>query len=157
MYYSTTSSYLLCKNPGLFDYTITDCWDNLCKTYFTNTIKVGICMSGHLRSYDACKDNINQNIINVLQNSGFRVNLFLSSWTNSSFSPDSSDNNYKADFTDSEFEEYNSEYFIQNFSTEKWRDYQYSCETTSYNAASLWYKANRSYKLLCNYEKENNL
>jgi hypothetical protein len=155
--------YILCKNKELFDYSITDNWDNLCSTYLKNTVKVGICMSGHLRSYDSCKENIQANIISPLKNNGFIVDMFLSTWDDYGYRSDDFNTNkvdinkYKADFTSSEFESYNKDFFMTNYYTEKWKEYSHlSCNTTCPNSVSMLYKINKSYILLHNYEIENN-
>ena len=145
--------YIMCKHPELFDYSLINNWDNLCKSYQTNNINVAICMSGHLRTYDLCKQNIKSNIIDILKNAGFNVNLFLSSWD----SENSPNYNIK-EFNIHDFEPTKEEYFIKNYSTNDYLKYpSLCCRTTSSNAISGLYKIYKSLIINKNVELNNNI
>ena len=42
-------------------------------------MKVAICISGHLRTFNKCIDNIRKNIFDPLRNN-FETDIFLSTW-----------------------------------------------------------------------------
>jgi len=143
----------MCKKPELFDYSLINNWDNLCKSYQTNNINIAICMSGHFRTYALCKQNIKTNIIDVLKNNGFNVNLFLSSW-DSQKSP----NCDIEGFNNYEFEPSKEEYFIKNFSTNDYLKYPgLCCNITSSNAISSFYKMYKSFCMSKEFENSNNI
>jgi len=130
IYYSVMS-----KNLDLFDYLILPHWDNLSSIYQMNTISIGICMSGHMRTYTNCKDNIEKMILNPLKD--FNVKLFLSTW---------------GEFGSPEFElietEQETDFFFEKFSTDNWTNYiPLSSNTTCPNAVSQLYKMNKVYDL----------
>lgn len=148
--------YIMCQKPDLFDYSLINNWNNLCKSYQTNNINVAICMSGHLRTYESCKQNIKTNIIDVLKNNGFHVNLFLSSWeTNDS---QTSPKCNIEEFNMYEFETSKQDYFLSHFSTNDYLKYPgLCCNTTLSNATSGLYKIYKSYNMCRKYEYDNNI
>lgn len=134
IYYS-----VLYKNPDLFDYLILPHWDNLSFIYQMNTINIGICMSGHMRTYPHCKENIEKMILNPLKD--FNVKLFLSTW---------------GEFDSFGFElietEQETNFFFEKFSTDNWKNYiPLSSNTTAPNSVSQLYKMNKVYHLTKKY------
>jgi len=145
--------YIMCKKPELFDYSLINNWDNLCKSYQTNNINVAICMSGHLRTHSLCKQNIKTNIIDILKKNGFNVNLFLSSWDS-----ENSQNSDLKEFNIYEFEPTKEEYFIKNYSTNNYLKYPgLCCSSTSSNSISSFYKMYKSYCMSKTFEKNNDI
>ena len=159
--------YLLCKNPELFDYYVATCWDTVGCTFFKKSnIKVALCMSGHLRSYEFCRKNIQEKIIQPLKMMGIHTDMFLSSWNDIGYRSDNfctskieEDNvNFLEDFTKYEFENYDSQYFIENFSTNKYLEYSnLSSKSTCPDAASALYKYSKVFNLMVKYAESNNI
>ena len=126
---------IMFKKPDLFDYLILPHWDHLSFIYQMNTIKIGICMSGHMRTYTHCKENIKKMILDPLKS--FNVKLFLSTW---------------GEFENSDFElietEQETNFFFEKFSTDNWKNYiPLMSNTTCPNSVSQLYKINKSYDL----------
>ncbi len=158
--------YILCKQTEFFDYFICGGWNELGTSFLTsNNVNIAICMSGHLRSYLLCRENIQQRIISPLKRCGIHSDLFLSSWNDIGFRSDNfhtsvvgSEFQYKSDFTKYEFEEPNQQYFIDHFSTEKWREYsQFSGDKTCPDAVSMLYKISKVYNMAIEYAKQNGI
>jgi hypothetical protein len=160
--------YLIGLQPDLFDYHCTYrlTYDLIGQTYLgSNNMKIALCMSGHMRSYPNCRQNIIENIINPLKNSGFSVYLFLSSWDDEGYGSDSlcsgkvNIQNYNlSEFTQYEFEPVNKQYFYNNFFTNKYLKYnQYSGPDTCPNAVQMLYKISRVYEMADNYSVKNNI
>lgn len=146
--------YLLCENTDLFDYSIINRWDDLCKYYYKNTTKIAICMSGHTRTFDLCRDNITTNIINPLIEIGCNVNIFYSTWNDDDYN--NSLSNLKNFCTDIEVEDYDADSFFNNFSSNQYLNYHgLCCHTTSSNASSMYYKMKNVYNLCNNYSELN--
>jgi len=108
-------------------------------------------MSGHIRTYDLCRDNIREKIITPLLNSGLRVDMFLSSWSE----PGCETNIH--DFTKYEFEIQDADFFMKNYYTDKWTQYSHlaGAETSS-NAASMLYKMSLVYDMAIKHSLETN-
>jgi len=148
--------YLMCTNNDLFDYLLINNWDDLCSIYIKNNTNIAICMSGHTRTFNLCKDNIMNNIINPIIKSGCNVDIFNSTWN---------DNNYIENLndlqnfcTDMNSENYDSKFFINNYSSNQYLKFPgLCCETTSSNASSCIYKIYNSFKLCAKYENNNNI
>ena len=160
--------YLISKQPEAFDYHCAHSfnWDFTGDTYLNhNSLKVALCMSGHMRSYQNCRQNIIDNIINPLKQMGFSTYLFLSSWEDIGYGADSlitgkvDLQNYDLnDFTQYEFEPANKDFFDKNFSTDKYLNYsQYSGAGTCPNAVQMLYKMERVYTMADNYSIKNNI
>lgn len=146
--------YLMCANNKLFDYSIIRNWDHLCASYYKNRIKISLCMSGHLRSYESCKENINKNIISVLKHHGFEVDTFLSTWNNSSYN-----NNeiIKNNFAQVKSEEYDKRVFVERYSTNQYLQFPGLCgHETASNASSMLYKMSDAFSLMEEYSKQQN-
>lgn len=147
--------YVLCQYPNLFDYSIINNWNNLCQEYSKNTTKIAICMSGNVRTFNLCKDNIQNNIINPLINAGCHINTFFSTWTDKDFINNLDIlNNF---FTKIESEIYDVNSFI-DYNTQQYLQFPGLCgSTTSLNATSCHYKIKKSYELSKEYSKNNNI
>ena len=146
--------YLLCKHFDFFDYNILNNWNELCQTYSKNNINICICISGDTRSFNNCKQNIKENIINVFDNYNLKSYLFFSTWLDSEYYPTS----YDGLFTTIEIEKKNHDFFIQNYSSDQYlKYYQHCLSTTCSNAVSMWYKINRSFQLAQNFANNNNI
>jgi hypothetical protein len=154
--------YIACKNKNLFDYILHNKWSELLTKYSNNSnLKIALCMSGHIRSYNICKQNIYDNIINPLKNIGCNINIFLSSWNDYGFRSDNFNtsiidktNINLDDFTLYDFEESRQEYFINKFSTNKWKENpNLSCLTTCPDSASQIYKLSKTYNMAKDYAK----
>lgn len=148
--------YLMCANKNLFDCSIIRNWNDLCNSYFKNRIKVALCMSGHLRSYESCKENINANITSVLKHHGFEVDTFLSTWNNSSYK--NNDNEIiKNNFTKVKSEEYDKRVFVEKFSTNQYLQFPGLCGSeTASNASSMIYKIGDVFNVMEEYSEQQN-
>jgi len=136
---------LLCQHPELFDYIRIARWDDLGGSYFLkNSIRVALCMSGHLRTYAACRDNINEKIVQPLQHLGLLVDKFLSSWSTQGSIE------FAKDFLAYEMEPPRS--FQESHNSDRYRLYsQYSGSGTCPNAVSMHYKMSKAYKMATSY------
>jgi hypothetical protein len=136
---------LLCQYPELFDYVRIGCWNDLEASYFLkNSIRVALCMSGHLRTYSVCRDNINEKIIQPLQTLGLLVDKFLSSWDTQITIE------VAKDFLHYELEPIRS--FQESHNSDRWRLYsQYSGSGTCPNSVSMHYKMAKAYKMATSY------
>jgi len=139
---------VIANNKKLFDDIHLPHWDYLSQCYFKNTITVSICMSGHMRSYDQCKSNIQEKIIDTLKKNNFDVHLLLSTWDNYGYRSDnfisreidtSKSINYN-EFSKIEIEKSNREHFINNYSTDNWKRHPLTSITTCPDAVSQLYK-----------------
>jgi hypothetical protein len=148
--------YLMCQNLKFFDYSIINNWNDLCESYFKNNTKIAICMSGHTRTFNECKDNIANNIIKPLVDSGYYVNTFFSTWDDIDYNNNLQ--NVNKFCTEVNAENYNSNFFTDNFSTKQYLQYPgLCCHTTSSNAASSHYKIKNSYDLAEKYSEKNKI
>jgi protein YibB len=144
---------ILCQTPEMFDYSVCLSWDSLCEKYKQNNVKIGICFSGHLRSYHDCKDSIQSNIIQPLMQNGFQVDLYLSTWNNIGFRNDNLhtkiiDEQYidnGASFKKYEIEVFNSSMFKPKYSSNHIS--RYMGPNTTSDAASMFYKIERVFKM----------
>lgn len=101
-------------------------------------MKIAICISGHLRTFDRCLSNIRENIFEPIRNN-FEVDIYLSTWK------DVDSDNYK-NIDNIIFE---SEEQI-TFSTGSKNYLKYPtlcCPTTPDNATSMWYKCKRVFNM----------
>jgi protein YibB len=148
--------YLLCNEPSFFDYSLMNNWDDLCESYFKNNTKIAICMSGNIRTFNLCNENIHNNIIQPLLNSGCQINTFLSTWNDDDYTNNLDIiNNF---FTQIEVENYNNDFFTNNYSTTQYLNYPgLCCSTTSSNASSMHYKIKKVYELAKKYTEINNI
>jgi hypothetical protein len=143
---------LLCQHPELFDYVRIGCWNDLEPSYFLkNSVRVALCMSGHLRTYPACRNNINEKIIQPLQTLGLLVDSFLSSWTTQDYRTSQLvPIEVTKDFLNYELEPPRS--FQESHNSDRYRLYsQYSGSTTCPNAVSMHYKMSKAYKMAVSY------
>jgi hypothetical protein len=104
---------------------------------------VAILISGNLRSYNNTRDNILENIVNPLKESGYEVNIYSSLWK-------SPDDDYGHVINDSKvilIEESKQEYFLKNYMADYWHP-RWSGPLTCVNATSMWYMLYRCHKLL---------
>lgn len=153
----------LCHNSSLFDYNITNSWNELCKIYSNNSVNIALCMSGHMRSYEICRKNIIDNIISPLQKYGFNVDMFLSSWSDIGFREDNMSScdlidNYKYDFKKINIEQNNRNFFINTYKSDEWQKYKnLSNEFTFPDAISMLYKINDSFDVMIKYSRDNNI
>jgi hypothetical protein len=138
--------HVICNYPHLFDYTIMSTWDNLCKTYATNTTNVAICMSGHTRTFHLCKSNIYNNIIKPLETEGCHIYIYFSTWNDTDFQNNLDDLQNKCKMIECDNDM--KEYFNSHYSSRDYLNYPgLSCDTTCANASSSHYKMYKSYEL----------
>jgi hypothetical protein len=132
--------WLLCQQPALFDYYSMGHWNDMGATYLQrNNIRIALCFSGHLRSYEHCRENIEEKIMGPLKSQGITVHSFLSSWSEQGTSPN------LTNFTETEFEVQDIKRFQDTYNTERWKSYsQYSGNTTCPNSVSMHYKISKS-------------
>jgi hypothetical protein len=148
--------YLLSEYPNLFDYSIINNWNDLCKSYSTNTTKIAICMSGHIRTFDLCKSNIINNIVNPLIDANCDVNIFCSTWNDIDFTNNLS--NLQNFCTVLLSEDYHSNFFINNYNTQQYLQFPgLCCNTTLPNAVSMFYKIQSTFELCEEYSSRNNI
>jgi hypothetical protein len=148
--------YLMCENTNFFDYSIINNWNDLCESYFKNKTNIAICMSGHTRTFNECKDNIANNVIKPLIDSGCYINTFFSTWNDSDYC--NSIQNLDNFCTEINLENYDSDYFTIQFSSQQYIQYPgLCCHTTASNAASCHYKIADSFSLAEKYSKNNNI
>jgi hypothetical protein len=141
--------WLLCQQPALFDYYRMDHWNDMGPTYlYKNNIRVALCFSGHIRSYEHCRQNIEEKIIGPLKSQGLTIHSFLSSWSEQQI-PDLSN------FTETDIEVQNIQHFQNTYNTDRWRSYsQYSGTTTCPNSVSMHYKISKSLAMATTYSKK---
>lgn len=102
-------------------------------------MKVAICISGHLRTFYRCIDNIRENIFNPISDN-FECGIFLSTWN------DGVDLNFfKSDNIVIDLEKF----FRFNMGSKNYLKYpKLCCSTTCDNATSMWYKVKKSFDMI---------
>jgi len=154
-----TYYFIMCKHPDLFDTILFPNWDYLTLNYSINTIKISLCMSGHLRSYNHCRDNIYTKIIEPLRKYGFIVNTLLSTWDNYGFrnndfnSEECKNLNYP-EFSKIEIEPSKRQYFKDTYSTDNYKTSPLMCDTTSADAVSQIYKLKKVFDLQTDFNSD---
>ena len=141
--------WLMCQTPDLFDYSMIGHWNSLEESYFRhNSVRVAFCFSGHLRSYEHCKTNIAEKMIQPLKDMGLIVHSFLSSWDTTGYSNVDPMTLIKDEFIEYEFEKENNRWFHDTYNSNKWTTYSHlSGTTTCPNAVSMHYKMAKAYKM----------
>ena len=141
--------WLMCQTPELFDYSMIGHWNSLEESYFRqNSVRVALCFSGHLRSYEHCKKNIAERIIQPLQNMGLTAHSFLSSWDTTGYSNADPITLIGNEFVEYEFEKEKNQWFHDTYNSNKWTTYSHlSGTTTCPNAVSMHYKMAKTYKM----------
>jgi len=100
-------------------------------------MKIGICISGHLRTFDKSLKNIKEYIINPLKEIG-EVCLFISSW----------EENLNLDFIDMDCNIEMENIFTQTFKSNNYLKYSGLCNhLTCNNSASMWYKCKKVFDM----------
>lgn len=122
--------------------------------------RIAVCMSGHIRLFSECYDNIYQNFIKLLIDSGYQPDFFVSFWNvgglqghwegEANFDSLIRTLNPKALL----IEEFDRQSFINRFNSQKWKEYSHlSGPTTCGDSISMWYKVQTSWDMVMNYEK----
>jgi len=117
---------------------------------------IALCISGDLRTVDRCLDNITSTIIDPLK-SEFNVDVFISTW----------DNNISQDLIDLLTEKLSPKdfhieppmlnFFISNYSSNNYMKDSLMCQSTPYNATSMWYKAFQCKEVMLKYAHIHNV
>lgn len=115
---------------------------------------IALCFSGELRTIDKCLDNINDNIIIPLKKE-FNVDIFISTWDNEKEIIELVKNNLNPKIF--HIEPYMNEYFKKNYTSDNFKKNNLMCISTSYNAASMWYKAYKCKEYMLEYSLQNNI
>ena len=147
---------VMCQEPSFFDYNIIKNWDSLCKTYSENNLNIALCFSGHIRTFNECYNNIDNNIIKIIRKYNINTHLFLSTWNDN----DNDINNMKYIniFNDINIENAKTEYFIENYKNDNWKKFTgLSNKFTFPNCVSMLYKIHDSFVLMKNYSSKYNI
>ena len=114
--------------------------------------EIALCFSGHLRNYDQVKENLLKNLITPLQESGWDVSLFGSTWEQSEFRGGDGSlviADQYPEFKSLVVEPEARQYFISTYSTDKWKEYSHlSGPQTCPDSVSMWYKVWSSFQLV---------
>jgi hypothetical protein len=101
-------------------------------------MKVAICISGHLRTFNKCIDNIRENIFNPLRNN-FETDIFLSTWNDVE----------EIEYLDKDIKVYFEDFFTFNSGSKNYLKYpNLCCITTCDNAKSMWYKCKKVFEMI---------
>jgi len=102
-------------------------------------MKVAICISGHLRTFDQCISNIRENIFNPLRDN-FETDIFLSTWNSNLDLSFIREDNIKIEVEN---------FFSFNLGSINYLKYPtLCCHTTCDNATSMWYKCKKVFDML---------
>ena len=102
-------------------------------------MKVAICISGHLRTFDKCIKNIRENIFNPIKEA-FDTSIFLSTWNDNIDLSFIKDDNIKIHIED---------FFTFNLGSMNYLKFpNLCCSTTCDNAASMWYKCKKVFDMV---------
>jgi hypothetical protein len=100
-------------------------------------MKVAVCISGHLRTFNRCIDNIRENIIKPLKDN-FETDIFLSTWNDFE----------EVEYLDKEIKVYFEDFFRFNSGSKNYLKYpNLCCVTTCDNAKSMWYKCKQVFDM----------
>jgi hypothetical protein len=118
-------------------------------------MKVAVCFSGHLRTFDKCYDNIVENIFTPLKNKGYEIDVYCSTWKTIGHRTNHDIDQSLADISvldklytkQIDIEPENQEYFRKEFYTPNW-DRIYCIESTCGDNASELYKIKRCYDMV---------
>ena len=101
-------------------------------------MKVAICISGHLRTFNKCIDNIRENIFNPLRNN-FETDIFLSTWNDIK----------EIEYLDKDIKVHFEDFFAFNSESKNYLKYpKLCCNTTCDNAKSMWYKCKKVFDMI---------
>lgn len=125
--------------------------------------KIAILLTGHIRSFYECYDNINIQLLSPLRNMGYEIHFYLSLWN--TVGHRSQNWTGTADFNgiinilnpvNMNIEQFNRDYFLQNFNTDKWLNYSHlSNHTTFPDSVSMWYKVQQGLNMIEDYQRRN--
>ena len=117
-------------------------------------------MSGHIRLFCLCYENIYENFIRKLIESGYEVDFFVSLWNvegmQGKWDGEANFDNLIKILNPKALliEEFDRDSFIDKFKSEKWKEYSnLSGPTTCGDSVSMWYKVQMCWNMVINYEK----
>lgn len=124
-------------------------------------MRAAICYSGHLRDMEDCFPNHTNNLFSVLQNQGYDLDFFVSTWNCKGHRSHGWGGNTDINFVLSNVnpvaflsETFSRDYFIQNYQSEQWKNYSHlSNHTTCGDSVSMWYIAQKCIDLVKSHEK----
>ena len=122
-------------------------------------MKIAILISGHIKSYDKY-ENINKNLINVLMKENHECFTFSSIWSNRKINEECKINMQilEKNSTVFEIESDKTQEFIEKYKNDKWKEYSHLLEPeTCGKSIAMWYKVEKCYNLMQNYEHKYNL
>lgn len=107
-------------------------------------MSVAICISGHIRSFDKCYNNIYDNFISVLEKE-YDIDFYVSIWDVVGDRSTGWNGEFKLDLPfepkDILIEKFDRNYFLNNYKTNQWINYPHlSNHTTLGDSVSMWYK-----------------
>ena len=111
-------------------------------------MKIAICYPGHLRDFQKCFLNHHTQFISKLEQTGYTVDYFVSTWDNvghrSNGWTGKSTTDYMIHTLEPKkclIEKFDRDFFIQKYNTDKWKEYSHLSDyTTCGDSASMWYK-----------------
>ncbi len=122
--------------------------------------RVALCFTGHTRDFIQCYENILNNFITPLTNNNCHIDYFCSFWDSKGNRELNWEGNVRFDSIIELIkpkalliEKFNRSLFIENYNTEKWREYSHlSDRTTCGDSVSMWYKIQTCLTLIKQYE-----
>lgn len=121
--------------------------------------RLALTFAGHIRNFRF--DNISENFINTLLDNDCVFDYFFSIWDNEghrslNFSGSADVNNILSNIQPKGLliEQFNRDFFINKYNTEKWREYSHlSDHTTCGDSISMWYKIQSCLDMIEKYQK----
>lgn len=122
--------------------------------------RIAICISGHLRDFDKCWENLQENFISILQKFGCDIDYYTSFWDvkgnrETGWVGPNNYNTFLEKIQPVSFlvERFDRSFFTELYNTEKWKEYKHlSGPETCGDAVSMWYKIESCYKMIMDYE-----
>lgn len=123
-------------------------------------MRIAICFSGHLRSFEKCYSNIQEKLLTPLS-SEHDIDIFISGWDSCGHRSDNFKGKSDWDLVISKLQpkmvkiqKSDRDFFIRNFASQQWKCRpSLSVATTSGDAVSMWYQVYQSWKLVQEYEE----
>jgi hypothetical protein len=127
--------------------------------------RIAICISGHIRGFSDCYENINKNFLTPLKQCGYKLDFFISLWNTEGHRQ--LDWKGKTNFNNiieilspkmMFIEEFDREYFINRFNTSNWEENKHlSGPTTCGDSVSMWYMIKSCFDMVKKYKETYNI
>lgn len=124
--------------------------------------RIALCFSGHIREFQY--DNIKEKFIDILLEYGCEVDYYFSIWNTEGHRQKSFSGTLDISKILEEtnpkgilIEEFDREYFLRRYQTDKWKEYNHlSNYTTCPDSVSMWYKIQKCLDMVENYQTRYN-